>query len=51
MHNVRRLSQALANNITRLGQEKRGVVVGYRRFLSNRAAEISVEVFAGTTFQ
>ena len=48
MHNVRRLSQALANNITRLGQEKRGVVVGYdRRFLSNRAAEVSAEVFAG----
>jgi len=48
MHNVRRLSQALANNITRQGQEKRGVVVGYdRRFLSDRAAEASAEVFAG----
>jgi bifunctional N-acetylglucosamine-1-phosphate-uridyltransferase/glucosamine-1-phosphate-acetyltransferase GlmU-like protein len=34
MHNVRRLSQALANNITRLGLEKLGVVIGYdRRFL------------------
>jgi phosphomannomutase len=48
MQNVRRLSQALANNITRQGQEKRGVVVGYdRRFLSDRAAEVSAEVFAG----
>jgi phosphomannomutase len=48
MHNVRRLSQALANNITRQGQEKRGVVIGYdRRFLSDRAAEVSAEVFAG----
>jgi phosphomannomutase/UTP-glucose-1-phosphate uridylyltransferase len=48
MHNVRRLSQALANNITRLGLEKLGVVIGYdRRFLSDRAAEVSAEVFAG----
>ncbi len=48
MHNVRRLSQALANNIIRAGQEKRGVVIGYdRRFLSDRATEVSAEVFAG----
>ncbi len=48
MHNVRRLSQALANEITRQGQEKRGVVIGYdRRFLSRQAAEASAEVFAG----
>jgi phosphomannomutase/CTP:molybdopterin cytidylyltransferase MocA len=48
MHNVRRLSQALANRIIRDGDEKRGVVVGYdRRFLSDRAAEVSAEVFAG----
>jgi len=48
MQNVRRLSQALANNIIRQCQEKRGVVVGYdRRFLSDRAAEVSAEVFAG----
>jgi len=48
MHNVRRLSQALANEITRRGQEKRGVIVGYdRRFLSKQAAEASCEVFAG----
>ncbi|SPE38644.1 conserved hypothetical protein [Candidatus Sulfopaludibacter sp. SbA6] len=48
MHNVRRLSQALANQITRQGQESRGVVIGYdRRFLSRQAAEASAEVFAG----
>jgi phosphomannomutase len=48
LHNVRRLSQALENEITRHGQEKRGVIIGYdRRFLSRRAAEPSAEVFAG----
>jgi phosphomannomutase/CTP:molybdopterin cytidylyltransferase MocA len=48
MHNVRRLSQALANGITRRGEEKRGVIVGFdRRFLSKQAAEASSEVFAG----
>ena len=48
MHNVRRLSQALANEITRQHKEKRGVIIGYdRRFLSDRAAEASAEVFAG----
>jgi phosphomannomutase/UTP-glucose-1-phosphate uridylyltransferase len=48
MHNVRRLSQALANDITRRGLEKRGVLIGYdRRFLSDRAAQASAEVFAG----
>ncbi|MFO7623664.1 MAG: NTP transferase domain-containing protein [Anaerolineales bacterium] len=48
MRNVRRLSQALANRLTRLGQEKQGVLVGYdRRFLSDRAAEVAAEVFAG----
>jgi phosphomannomutase/choline kinase len=48
MHNVRRLCQALANEITRRGQEKRGVIVGYdRRFLSRQAAEAAAEVFAG----
>lgn len=48
MHNVRRLSQALANEITRRGQEKRGVIIGYdRRFLSRQATEASSEVFAG----
>ncbi len=48
MHNVRRLSQALANEITRQGQEQRGVLIGFdRRFLSDRAAETAAEVFAG----
>lgn len=48
MHNVRRLCQALANEITRRGAEKHGVVVGFdRRFLSKQAAEASAEVFAG----
>jgi len=48
LHNVRRLSQALANEITRQGQEERGVVIGFdRRFLSDRAAEAAAEVFAG----
>jgi len=48
MHNVRRLSQALSNEITRRQQEKRGVLIGYdRRFLSDRAAETAAEVFAG----
>jgi phosphomannomutase/CTP:molybdopterin cytidylyltransferase MocA len=48
MHNVRRLSQALSNEITRRAQEKKGVIIGYdRRFLSRQAAEASAEVFAG----
>ena len=52
MHNVRRLSQALANEITRQGGEEHGVVIGYdRRFLSRQAAEASAEVFAGNNVQ
>jgi phosphomannomutase/CTP:molybdopterin cytidylyltransferase MocA len=48
MHNVSRLSQALANKIIREDWEERGVLIGYdRRFLSDRAAEVSAEVFAG----
>ncbi len=48
MHNVRRLCQALANETTRRGEEKRGVLIGYdRRFLSDRAAQAAAEVFAG----
>ena len=48
LHNVRRLCQALANEITRQGHEKKGVIIGYdRRFLSRQAAESSAEVFAG----
>lgn len=48
LHNVRRLCQALANDIIRRGLEKRGVLIGYdRRFLSDRAGEAAAEVFAG----
>jgi len=48
LHNVRRLSQALANEITRQSMENKGVIIGYdRRFLSKQAAEASAEVFAG----
>ena len=48
LHNVRRLCQALANEITRQGQENHGVVIGFdRRFLSDRAAAAAAEVFAG----
>lgn len=48
MHNVRRLTQALANEITRQSQEKKGVILGFdRRFLSKQAAEAAAEVFAG----
>lgn len=46
--NVRRLSQALANEITRQDLESRGVLIGYdRRFLSDHAAKAAAEVFAG----
>jgi alpha-D-glucose phosphate-specific phosphoglucomutase len=52
MHNVRRLCQALANDITRRGLEKRGVLIGYdRRFLSDHAAETAAEVFAGNNIR
>ncbi|MEJ5197737.1 MAG: sugar phosphate nucleotidyltransferase, partial [Anaerolineae bacterium] len=48
LHNVRRLAQALANGITRRGEEQRGVLIGFdRRFLSRQAAEAAAEVFAG----
>lgn len=48
MQNVRRLSQALANKVIRSGMEKQGVLIGYdRRFLADRAAKVSAEVFAG----
>ena len=48
LHNVRRLSQALSNEVTRRGDEEKGVLVGYdRRFLSDRAAEAAAEVFTG----
>jgi phosphomannomutase len=49
---VRRLCQALANEITRRGQEERGVVIGYdRRFLSDKAADAAAEVFAGNNIR
>lgn len=48
LHNVRRLCQALANDVIRRAEEKRGVLIGFdRRFLSDRAAEAAAEVFAG----
>jgi len=46
--NVRRLCQAIANEVTRKGLEHRGVVIGGdRRFLSRESAEAAAEVFAG----
>lgn len=48
MANVRRLSQALANEVIRTNREAQGVLIGYdRRFLSDRAAAAAAEVFAG----
>ena len=48
IHNVRRLCQAIANEITRTGREQLGVVVGGdRRFLSRESVEAAAEVFAG----
>jgi alpha-D-glucose phosphate-specific phosphoglucomutase len=48
LDNVRRLCQALANDVIRLGREGDGVVIGYdRRFLSDTAAQVAAEVFAG----
>lgn len=46
--NVRRLCQALANDILRQGRERDGVLIGYdRRFLSDVAGQVAAEVFAG----
>lgn len=48
LDNVRRLCQALANEIIRQNREAAGVVVGYdRRFLSDVSAQVAAEVFAG----
>jgi phosphomannomutase/CTP:molybdopterin cytidylyltransferase MocA len=48
LHNVRRLCQALANDVIRQGEDRRGVLIGFdRRFLSEGAAEAAAEVFAG----
>ncbi|MDR2929571.1 MAG: NTP transferase domain-containing protein [Propionibacteriaceae bacterium] len=48
IHNVRRLCQAIANEVTRNGTEKMGVVIGGdRRFLSAESVQAAAEVFAG----
>ncbi|MDR2378372.1 MAG: NTP transferase domain-containing protein [Bifidobacteriaceae bacterium] len=48
IHNVRRLSQTLANQMVREAVEDCGVVIGGdRRFLSREAVEAAAEVFAG----
>ena len=52
LHNVRRLSQSLANDITRRGLEQHWVLIGYdRRFLSDFAAKAAAEVFAGNNIR
>lgn len=46
--NVRRLTQAIANEVVRQGLEEKGVVIGGdRRFLSRDSAIAAAEVFAG----
>ncbi|MFN8493578.1 MAG: NTP transferase domain-containing protein [Caldilineaceae bacterium] len=48
LDNVRRLCQALANDVIRQNRERDGVVIGFdRRFLSDTAAQVAAEVFAG----
>ena len=48
IHNVRRLCQAIANEVTRTGRERMGVVIGGdRRFLSRESVTAAAEVFAG----
>jgi len=48
IHNVRRLCQAVANEVTRRGTERLGVVIGGdRRFLSAESVKAAAEVFAG----
>jgi len=48
LDNVRRLCQALANDVVRQGREHDSVVIGYdRRFLSDTSAQVAAEVFAG----
>ncbi|NSW52870.1 MAG: NTP transferase domain-containing protein [Anaerolineae bacterium] len=52
LFNVRRLCQALANEMIRNGRERQGVMIGFdRRFLSNRAAEAGAEIFAGNNIK
>lgn len=48
LDNVRRLCQALANDVIRQTREKDGVLIGFdRRFLADTAAKAASEVFAG----
>lgn len=48
LDNVRRLCQALADDIIRSEREQDAVLIGYdRRFLGREAAETAAEVFAG----
>ncbi|MCL2736043.1 MAG: NTP transferase domain-containing protein [Propionibacteriaceae bacterium] len=48
IHNVRRLCQAIANEVTVSGRERQGVVIGGdRRFLSAESVQAATEVFAG----
>ncbi|MCL1841599.1 MAG: NTP transferase domain-containing protein, partial [Propionibacteriaceae bacterium] len=52
IHNVRRLAQAIANEVTRHGWELKGVVVGGdRRFLSDESVRAAAEVFAGNNIR
>ena len=52
LDNVRRLCQALANEIIRQGLDNQGVLIGYdRRFLSEQASEAAAEVFAGNNIK
>lgn len=49
--NVRRVAQAIANDLLARGQEGRTVIVGYdTRFLSHRYAQLVAEVLAGNGF-
>jgi len=48
IHNVRRLCQAIANEVIREGRTRNGVVIGGdRRFLSEESVRCAAEVFAG----
>lgn len=52
IHNVRRLCQAVANEVTRAGLERQGVIIGGdRRFLSAEAVTTAAEVFAGNNIK
>jgi phosphomannomutase/molybdopterin-guanine dinucleotide biosynthesis protein A len=52
LHNVRRLCQALCNEVVRQNAERQGAMIGFdRRFLSRQAAEAAAEVFAGNNIR